>query len=303
LPFRRAALGVVALLAWPGAALAATGGPTGLTAATPTRAKPVLSWTAPGSVGAGIAGYNVYRGATKANSTVIPAATTTYTDAGAGANTTISYTVRAVEAGTNVESAASAAFAVVYDTTTPTAPTGVAGATPTNAAPTLTWTASSDALAGVRWYQVLRGTTVLGTTTSPTYTDSTVTTAGSYAYSVKAEDWAGNVSAAGAKTILFDNLPPTTPAGFNPPAAQRTKPTMSWTAATDTGGAGILRYDVYRAGTPNVLAGSTTTTSFIDASISVEGTYQYFVTAVDKAGNAGPPTAVKGITYDITAPT
>ena len=78
---------------------------------------------------------------------------------------------------------------------------------------------------------------------------------------------------------------------------------MSWTAATDAGGAGILRYDVYRLGTPNVLAGSVTTTSFIDASISLEGTYQYFVTAVDKAGNAGPPTAVKGITYDITAPT
>src|SRR5262249_54049250 len=157
-------------------------------------------------------------------------------------------------------------------------------------------------LAGVRWYQVLRGTTLLATTTSLTYTDTGVTTAGSYAYSVKAEDWAGNVSAAGAKTVAFDNVPPTTPAGFNPPAAQRTKPTMSWTAATDTGGAGILRYDVYRVGTPNVLAGSSTTTSFTDAAIAVEGPYQYFVVAVDKAGNAGPPTAVKTIAYDVTPP-
>jgi fibronectin type 3 domain-containing protein len=303
LPFSRAALVLAAVLAWPGAALAVTGAPTGLTATTPTRAKPVLSWTAPASVGAGIAGYNVYRGATRANGAVIPAATTTYTDSGAAANGTLSYTVKAVETGTNLESAASSAFAVVYDTTAPTAPTGVSAATPTGTSPTLTWTAGTDALAGVRWYQVLRGTTVLGTTTSLTYTDASVTTAGSYAYSVKTEDWAGNVSGAGAKTVLYDNLPPSTPAGFNPPAAQRTKPTMSWTAATDTGGAGILRYDVYRAGTPNVLAGSATTTSFTDASIAVEGAYPYFVVAVDKAGNGGPPTAVKTITYDTTPPT
>jgi len=77
------------VLAWPGAALAATGAPTGLTATTPTKLKPVLSWTAPATVGAGIAGYNVYRGATKANATVIPAATTTYTDSGAVANSTL----------------------------------------------------------------------------------------------------------------------------------------------------------------------------------------------------------------------
>src|SRR5262249_43335232 len=159
--FSRAALIAVALLAWPGSALAVTGAPTGLTAASPTKLKPVLSWTAPASVGAGIAGYNVYRGATRANATLITAASTSYTDSAAPANATLSYTVKAVETGTNVESAASAAFPVVYDTTTPTAPSGVAAATPTNATPVLTWNASTDALAGVRWYQVLRGTTLL----------------------------------------------------------------------------------------------------------------------------------------------
>ena len=109
----------VAVLAWPGAALAVTGAPTGLTATTPTKVKPVLSWTAPAAVGAGIAGYNVYRGTTKANASVIAAATTSYTDTGAAANATLSYTVKAVETGTNVESAASAAFAVVSTTRPP----------------------------------------------------------------------------------------------------------------------------------------------------------------------------------------
>ena len=37
--------------------------------------------------------------------------------------------------------------------------------------------------------------------------------------------------------------------------------------------------------------------------ITTEATYTYFVVAVDKAGNSGPPTAVKSITYDITPPT
>ena len=289
LTFRRAALVAAgALLAAPAAALAVTGAPTGLTATTPTNVKPVLTWTAPAATGAGIAGYNVYRGATKANASIITA--TTYTDSAATANTTPSYTVKAVETGTSLLSAASAAFAVAYDTTGPTTPTGVSATTPTNAAPVLTWTASTDALSGVRRYQVLRGTTVLGTTSALTYTDATVSAAGSYSYSVKAEDWAGNLSTAGSKIVVFDNVAPTTPPGFNPAASQRTKPTMSWMAATDSGGAGLDHYDVWRVGTP-------------DAVIATEGTYQYFVAAVDKAGNSGPPTAVKGITYDVTAPT
>ncbi|MDX6377942.1 MAG: hypothetical protein QOE98_2245, partial [Gaiellaceae bacterium] len=302
LTFRRAALVAIAvLLAAPAAAFAVTGAPTGLTGTTPTKVKPVLTWTAPASAGAGIAGYNVYRGATKANAT--PVSGLAYTDNAATANTSASYTVKAVETGTNLESAASAAFVVVYDTATPSTPAGVTATTPTNAAPVLTWTASTDALSGVRRYQVLRGTTVLGTTSVLAYTDSTVSAAGTYSYSVKAEDWAGNLSAAGIKAVVYDNLAPTTPAGFNPTASQRTKPTMSWTAATDTGGAGVDHYDVWRTGSPNVLAGSPTTTSFTDAGIAVEGTNSYFVTTVDKAGNSGPPTAVKSITYDVTAPT
>lgn len=302
LTFRRAALVAIAvLLTAPAAALAVTGAPTGLTGATPTKVKPVLTWTAPAAAGAGIAGYNVYRGATKANAA--PVSALTYTDNAATVNTSPSYTVKAVETGTNLESAASSAFVVAYDTAAPSTPAGVSATTPTGTAPVLTWTASSDALSGVRRYQVLRGTTVIGTTSALTYTDSTVSAAGTYSYSVKAEDWAGNLSAAGVKAVLYDNLAPATPAGFNPTAAQRTKPTMSWTAATDTGGAGLDHYDVWRVGTPNVLAGSPTTTSFTDAGIAVEAAYAYFVTAVDHAGNSGPPTAVKSITYDVTAPT
>jgi large repetitive protein len=297
---RAALVGFAGLVALPATALAVPGAPTGLTAPTPTKVKPALTWTAPTAVGAGIAGYNVYRGATKLTTT--PVVATAYTDAGATANQTHTYTVRAVETATGLESPASAAFAVAYDTTAPTAPTGAAAVTPTALAPVLTWTASTDALAGVRYYQVLRGTTLLGTTASLTYTDASLALTGSYSYSIKAEDWAGNVSAAATKTVVFDLVPPATPAGFNPAVAQRTKPTLSWTPAADTGGAGVARYEVWRVGTPDVLAGSPTTTSFTDVAVTAEGSYSYYVRTIDNAGNPSPPTATKSVIYDITPP-
>ncbi len=303
LTFRRAALvAIAALLAAPAAALAVTGAPTGLTATTPTKVKPVLTWTAPAAPGAGIAGYNVYRGATKVNATVI--ATTTYTDNAATANTSPSYTVKAVETGTNLESAASAAFVVVYDTTIPTTPTGVSATTPTNAAPVLTWTASTDALSGVRRYQVLRGTTVLGTTSSLTYTDSTVPAAGSYSYSVKAEDWAGQplgrrrqdgrVRQPGADharrlqpgRVAADEADDVVD-GRHRHGRRGHRPLrgVASTAAPTCSPAARPRP---ASPTPRSRPRPPTRTSS---------------SAVDKAGNSGPPTAVKSITYDVTAPT
>src|SRR5690606_29474592 len=116
----------------------------------------------------------------------------------------------------------------------------------------------------------------------------------------KAVDLAGNVSGGATKPVVYDILPPTTPATFNPAPAQNVKPVLSWAASTDTGGAGILRYDVYRNG---VLVGSSTTPSFQDGSVISEATYAYTVVAVDKAGNSANPTPQRTVEYDVTPPT
>jgi large repetitive protein len=280
------------------AADAATSAPQNLTAVSPTASRPVLTWTAPASVGAGVAGYNVYRGAIKINATTV--ATTTYTDAGASANQTLAYTVTAVETGTLAESPHSAAATVVYDTTPPPAATGLTATTPTNQSPWLSWSSGGpDALSGFAQYDVYRGATLIAQTTQTTLTDTSVVTAGTFSYSVKAQDTAGNLSTAATKSVLFDNVPPATPAGFAPAVAQRTKPVLSWTASTDTGGSGIDHYEVYRDG---IDLGQTTTASFVDAAILSEGTYSYVIVAYDKAGNASPPTAAHSVTYDTTAP-
>jgi hypothetical protein len=171
------------VLALAPAAFAAPSAPTGLTAATPTSARPSLSWTAPAS-SAGTVTYDVWRGTTKLNAS--PISVTSYVDTSASLpQGTASYTVTANDStGT---SAPSAPMSVIFDNVPPPVPTGLTAVTPTNAKPALSWVSGgNDATSGFVGYQVLRGTTVLATTTATTFTDTTLVTSGSQTYTVKA---------------------------------------------------------------------------------------------------------------------
>jgi len=83
--------------------------------------------------------------------------------------------------------------------------------------------------------------------------------------------------------------------------------TLSWGAATDN--QAVTGYRVYRSGTqgftpaPANLAGSATGTGFTDSGLP-GGTYYYRVTAIDGAGNEGPPSNEGSavVTADVTAP-
>ncbi|MFI1607725.1 cellulase family glycosylhydrolase, partial [Streptomyces griseofuscus] len=81
------------------------------------------------------------------------------------------------------------------DTTAPTAPTGLAVSGTTASSVSLKWSASTDNV-GVTGYDVYRGSTKVGSTTSTSYTDSGLSASTAYSYTVKAKDAAGNVSAA-----------------------------------------------------------------------------------------------------------
>jgi hypothetical protein len=81
------------------------------------------------------------------------------------------------------------------DTTPPTVPTGLTVTGTTSSNVSLSWTAATDNV-GVTGYSVYRGTTLAGTTTTPTFTDSGLSASTQYSYTVKAYDAAGNVSAA-----------------------------------------------------------------------------------------------------------
>ncbi|MEW2620458.1 endo-1,4-beta-xylanase [Streptomyces sp. NPDC048106] len=81
------------------------------------------------------------------------------------------------------------------DTTPPSAPSGLTVSGTTSSSVSLTWSAATDNV-GVTGYDVYRGSTKVGSSTSTSYTDSGLTASTAYSYTVKAKDAAGNVSAA-----------------------------------------------------------------------------------------------------------
>jgi hypothetical protein len=320
LPFSRAALVLAAVLAWPGAALAVTGAPTGLTATTPTRAKPVLSWTAPASPGAGIAGYNVYRGATKLNASLVTG--TTFTDSGLVGDGTYTYTVRAVDQAGN-ESADSVAATVVYDTTPPVAPaiSATAGKTDTAA---LSWSAGADAGSGVVSYEIRRsaangaaptspatGTPICGTPAASvlTCTDVGLTPGASYRYSVFAVDAVGNVSAAGSSAeisipVAADTTPPKAPTAVKRVVTSTTV-TLTWKNPKADLARVVVVWNAKRA--PRSASDGTSVYKGTGTRVAVKlgklpaGKKVYFaVFALDKAGNAS---RAAGVTVTVPAST
>ncbi|MFF7449738.1 MULTISPECIES: glycoside hydrolase family 6 protein [unclassified Streptomyces] len=84
------------------------------------------------------------------------------------------------------------------DTTAPTAPTGLRATAKTASSVSLAWTAATDDV-GVTGYDVYRNGTRVGSPASgTTYTDTGLSAATAYSYTVRARDAAGNVSAASA---------------------------------------------------------------------------------------------------------
>ena len=92
------------------------------------------------------------------------------------------------------------------DTQAPSAPSGLYSPSRTSSSVSLAWNASSDNI-GVTGYDVYRGTTKVSTVTGTTATVSGLSPSTSYAFTVKARDAAGSVSAAS------NSLPVTTSAG------------------------------------------------------------------------------------------
>ncbi len=171
--------------------VAAPGVPTGVTA-TAGVGQVTVTWTAV----SGATSYQLYRGTTLVSSPT----TTSYVDTSLTAGTSVSYTVKAVNAG-----GASAASAAASATPTLAAPTGLA-ATAGNAQVALTWTA----VTGATSYNVYSGTTLLGSVTTTTYTNTGLTNGTAYTYTVKAVVNAVLSPASSAVTAT-----PTAPTGVN----------------------------------------------------------------------------------------
>lgn len=172
--------------------------PTGLAVAGTTTGSVSLTWTASTDNSGTVAGYDVYRGATKVGTSATPS----YVDTGLAAGTTYSYTVRAFDAAGNVSAASAARTATTTtgpaDTVAPSVPAGLAVTGTTTGSVSLTWAASSDNSGTVAGYDVYRGGAKVGTSATPSYVDTGLAPGTAYTYAVRAFDAAGNVSALSA---------------------------------------------------------------------------------------------------------
>jgi len=165
--------------------------PTGLAASAPAPNQVTLAWNT-STDNVGVAGYTVYRNGSVLATVAAPG----YTDASVSASTTYNYAVDAVDLAGN-HSARSSTVSVTTpapDTQPPSTPTGLTAPAVGASSVQLSWSASTDNV-GVAGYTVYRNGTSAGTTTTTTFTDTGLTPATQYSYSVDAYDGAANHSA------------------------------------------------------------------------------------------------------------
>ncbi len=293
-------------------------GPTNLTA-TPLATNDVhLTWTAPTST---ITGYNIFRGTTAGgesttpiNSTPLAATATSFDDLTATAGGTFFYTVEAVD-GSSPSAASNEASATTPTTgvTVPGAPTNLTASAASTTEIDLSWVAGTGTITG---YNIFRGTTVGGESTTPlnssplsssatSFQDTTVTAGTTYFYVVKAVD--STVSSASSnEATATATLQPGAPTLLTPTAVSQTEIDLAWTAGTGT----VTGYNVFRGTTAggesttplNSSPLSSSTTTFHDTTATAGTTFFYVVKAINGTGSSSSSNEQAATAASTTAP-
>lgn len=192
---------------------------------------------------------------------------------------------------------AGAFMAVPTDTAPPSAPTALVSTKNWPNEIDLGWGASTDNV-GVLKYNVYRNGVLTGFVNSPTvvFAGTNLTAATTYAFSVRAVDAAGNVSASSnvlsVTTPPLDTQPPTAPSGLKAASQTSTSLVLSWTASSDN--FGVAGYRIYQVGGSrnaaySTLVATTNTTSHTSIGLAPATSYSYYVVATDAAGNQSLP--------------
>jgi chitodextrinase len=169
--------------------------PTNLIQQSATTTSATLSWGASSDV-TGVTGYDIYKGGVYLGST----ATLSYVATGLTAGTAYSFFVKGKDAAGN-SSTSSNVLAIttpaVVDTTAPTQPTSLTASEITASGLKLTWVASTDNVAVVK-YNVFKNGIKLAETTSLQYVVTGLSPNTAYNFYITAQDAAGNISAVSA---------------------------------------------------------------------------------------------------------
>ncbi len=254
-----------------------------LPSASPTPDAPVLAWTPVTGDESGATTYLVYRdgklAASTSDTSFVDSAVAPTQDA---ADVTYTYSVASTDSAGNVSALSSSNTVVTSrrhgQPNKLTAPVQLTAISPTAASPSLSWGTPSSGEIAI--YRIYRDGQLVGTSTANTYVDASAGD-GSYGYTVTAVGTNGNESAASnAVTVLYDTIAPSAPSvhAASPTAGA---PVLAWSASTDAG-SGVAQYAVSRDGAQIAV---TTSLSFTEAGVVLDGPHLYSVQAVDAVGN------------------
>ncbi|HSX33757.1 MAG TPA: hypothetical protein VLF91_05480 [Candidatus Saccharimonadales bacterium] len=270
--------------------------PVGLTASAGTNGTTITLHWQPASDNLAVAGYNIYRGGVKIATVNSDAS---YQDSGLVSGVSYTYSVNAFDAASNQSGLSVGATTTTLDVMAPNAPTGVAATNLSAHQVTISWQLASDNVA-VTGYRLYRGGSLIATVTGLSYTDSGLTDATAYTYSVAAFDAAGNQSplSLAVTATTPDVTPPSVPVGLAASAISSSQINVSWAASSDN--LAVAGYKLYRGG---ALVATISGTSYSDTGLVDSTTYQYTVLAFDAAGNQSAASlAVSATTKDGTPP-
>ncbi len=171
-------------------------------------------------------------------------------------------------------------------------------ATASGTAVALTWAAPAVAAGGIARYEVLRNGSVIGTSTTRTYTDRTAVEGTSYTYAVRAvattpTGFLSDPSIPVTFGIIRDTAAPTTPQNVDATVdGVAPSVTLSWQASADN--VGVTGYLVHRDF--QFVAWVPAGTTYTDNTVAVGRTYRYEIRAQDAAGNNSSPSTPRNVT-------
>ncbi|PCJ59965.1 MAG: hypothetical protein COA79_09165 [Planctomycetota bacterium] len=215
------------------------------------------------------------------------------------------YSLTVKNATSTVNETTSSATLTVQDTVAPSVPSDAAAANITQAAFTLSWTASTD-IDGVTGYKIFKDGLLIDTVTVTTYNITNLTAATTYAFTVSAKDASSNESAqstalAITTLTISDSTAPSVPTGLAVSVITQTTADLSWNVSTDD--VGVTNYHIYQDGT---LIGTSATASFSATGLTAGATYSFTLSAIDAANNnSAQSSAIAVMTLtatDTTAP-
>lgn len=269
--------------------------PRGFTVSVPSPSRIALEWLA-AEGGAGVTKYQILRDGAPAR----VVATATYAEDGLRPGSRHCYAVVALDANGNRSAPTRTACATTPDQSPPTAPGSIRAEARGERQVVVSWDPAQDDVA-VTAYRVLRGEAAVATVAGQAVTESGLSPAQTYCYTVRAVDAAGNLSppAGPACASTPDLTPPSRPDPVAAEARGERAIRVQWGPSADD--VGVTEYELLRDG--QVIATSAELAA-LEGKLHPTRRYCYTVRARDAAGNrsveGGPACATPP---DLTPPT